>query len=112
MVVSELTWLSEDRPDEIQLYWEGEYSEIAPALAKVEVLERHGFSPEGYFVLPKSCWVENYYNPLMKGFDEFLDRHGNSEAAKNIVAMEKDEIALYEQYSDFYGYGVYIARKL
>ncbi|WP_018125242.1 class I SAM-dependent methyltransferase [Desulfovibrio oxyclinae] len=112
LVVSEITWLTGDRPAELQSYWESEYPEIAPASAKIEVLERHGYSLEGFFVLPRSCWTENYYQPLAANFDAFLERHDYSESAKKVVAMEMQEIALYEQYSDFYGYGVYVARKL
>jgi hypothetical protein len=45
-------------------------------------------------------------------FDAFLERHGQSDQAKGIVEAEKHEIALYEKYSDYYSYGVYIAKKI
>ena len=49
---------------------------------------------------------------MQSRFDEFLERHGQSAQAKAIVEEEKDEIALYEKYSDYYSYGVYVAKKL
>lgn len=111
LAVSELTWLTNARPDVLQRHWDREYPEVDTASAKLAVLERHGFSPVGYFVLPGHCWMNNYYHPLQARFDSFLDRHRHSDAARALVAAEEDEIALYERYGDFVGYGYYIARK-
>lgn len=111
LVVSEITWLTASRPSDLSAHWETEYPEIAPASSKVHVLERRGYTPMGYFVLPEHCWLDNYYRPMQDRFDDFLNRHGNSEAARAIVGAEKREIDLYEKYSSHYSYGVYIARK-
>ena len=112
LVVSEITWLTADRPPEIQNYWENEYPEIGTASSKIGILEKNGYSPVAYFVLPEHCWLENYYRPMQDGFKEFLNRNGNSERAKAIVDAEKKEIAMYERYKNHYSYGVYIARKM
>lgn len=112
LIVSEITWLTATRPSEIQSHWENEYPEIDTAAAKIALLEKHGYSPLAYFVLPKHCWLENYYRPMQNSFAEFLQRHGNRIEAQTIVDAEKKEIALYEKYNAYYSYGVYIARKL
>ena len=111
LVVSEITWLTRDRPMELQNYWSTAYSEIDLASAKLETLEKAGYSPIGYFALPEKCWLENYYRPLQNRFQEFLDRNGHSDLARSIVDAEQQEILMYEQYKEFYSYGVYIARK-
>jgi hypothetical protein len=41
----------------------------------------------------------------------FLARHESSDAAKAVAAAEELEIALYERYRAFIGYGYYVARK-
>ncbi|MBN2026157.1 MAG: methyltransferase domain-containing protein [Actinobacteria bacterium] len=112
LVVSEISWLSATRPAELQSHWDGEYPEIDVASAKIAILERHGYCPEAYFYLPTYCWIENYYLPMQSGFDAFLERNDRSTQAKEIVACEKAEIALYEKYHDYYSYGVYIAKKI
>jgi len=111
LIVSEITWLSAKRPLELQSHWEREYPEIDVASAKIGILERHGYIPEAYFVLPTHCWLENYYRPLQQRFDAFLERHNRSEQASAIVEAEQHEIALYEKYSAYYSYGVYVAKK-
>jgi len=54
LVVSEITWITGKRPSEIQEYWEAEYPEIDTASSKINILERSGYSPVAYFVLPES----------------------------------------------------------
>ena len=112
LVVSEITWTTNDRPSEIQEHWESEYSEIDTASTKMRILENNGYSPVAYFVLPEHCWLDNYYRPMQNSFADFLARNANSENAQEIVEAEKKEIALYKKYKDYYGYGVYVARKL
>jgi SAM-dependent methyltransferase len=111
LVVSEITWITGSRPVEIQGYWHAEYPEIDVASAKINILEKHGYSPIGYFVLPEYCWLDNYYHPLQNSFEEFLNRHGDNEEALAIVDAEKKEIEMYEKFKAYYSYGVYIARK-
>jgi SAM-dependent methyltransferase len=112
LAVSELTWLTDHRPKELQAHWEREYPEVDTASAKMAVLERLGFSPIGYFSLPEHCWLDNYYRPMQQRFSAFLDRHRASEAARAIVAAEESEILLYERYRAFVSYGYYLARKV
>jgi hypothetical protein len=74
-------------------------------------LERCGYTPIGYFILPPHCWLDNYYRPLQRRFASFLDAHGQSDAATAVVAAEEREIALYETYADYVSYGYYVARR-
>ncbi|GAB4141644.1 MAG: class I SAM-dependent methyltransferase [Sphingomonadales bacterium] len=112
LAVSELTWLTQQRPPELALHWQREYPEVATASAKMALLESHGYMPIGYFPLSQKCWLDNYYRPLQASFDAFLTRQGQAEAARAIIAAERTEIALYEQYAAYFGYGYYIARKI
>jgi SAM-dependent methyltransferase len=111
LAVSELTWLTDQRPEELQNHWEREYPEVDTASGKMAVLERLGFSPIGYFPLSEYCWLDNYYRPMQQRFSGYLDRHKDSEAAREIVAAEENEISLYERHRAFVSYGYYIARK-
>ena len=112
LAVSELTWLTDRRPEELETHWQREYPEVDTASAKMAILERLGFSPVGYFALPEHCWLDNYYGPLRQRFAAFLRRNGNSEAARAIVAAEEAEISLYERHRQFISYGYYVARKV
>jgi hypothetical protein len=104
-------WTTASRPAELQIHWEGEYPKIDTASSKIGILEKYGYSPRAYFVLPDYCWRDNYYKPLQGSFSDFFDRNGNSEDARVIVQAEEREIDLYEKYGAYYGYGMYIAQK-
>ncbi len=112
LVVSEITWTTDNRPSEIETYWVSEYPEIDTASSKINILEKSSYAPTAYFALSERCWLDNYYLPMQSTFSEFLDRHSYSEKAQEIVEAEKKEIALYEKYKAYYSYGVYIARKV
>lgn len=112
LIASEISWITNTRPSEIQHHWDSEYPEIDVASSKIKVLEENGYSPIGYFVLPEHCWLDNYYWPMQAGFEDFLDRNGNSDEARAVVEAEIKEIELYEKYKSYYSYSVYIARKV
>ena len=111
LAVSEITWLTDQRPDEIHDYWMQHYPAIGRASEKMAQLEKAGYVIKGYFPLPPHCWLDNYYRPLQKRFDDFLRQFPNDEVARQIVASEQEEIDLYEQYHAYFSYGFYIAQR-
>lgn len=111
LVVSELSWITHSRPQEIEEYWMSEYPQIDTISNKIKVLEKNGFVPTAHFILPPYCWMDHYYMPIQQRFGSFLKRHHYSEAARQLVESEKTEIGIYEKFKDYYSYGFYIAQK-
>jgi SAM-dependent methyltransferase len=111
LVVSEITWLHPDPPDDIKQFWEAEYPEIATAPEKITILERAGYDMLGYFVLPPECWIDNYYRPTEARISDFLQRHAGQPEAGELVEIERQEAAMYERCRSIYSYGFYVARK-
>lgn len=115
LVVSEISWRTASRPAEIQSFWEQAYPEIDLTSAKLATLERCGFSPLAWFILPDECWMQEYYTPLQARRDAFLARHAHNpdrrRIAEAIIEEDKTEIDLYRRFGDTYGYGFYVTRK-
>jgi len=111
LAVSEITWITNSRPKEIEEFWTQEYPEIDTASNKIKILENNGYSLVGYFYLTQNSWIENFYKPMEERFDTFIERNNNSELARKVVKENKFEIDLYLKYKDYYNYGFYIARK-
>ncbi|MBN2662431.1 MAG: class I SAM-dependent methyltransferase [Bacteroidales bacterium] len=111
LAVSEITWITNLRPKEIETFWKQEYPGIDIASNKMKILEDNGYTIVGYFYLAQDSWIENYYKPMEARFQQFLDRNNNSELAKKVVEENKSEIGLYLKYKDYYSYGFYIAKK-
>ena len=111
LAVSEITWITDLRPKGIEEHWNNEYPEIDTASNKIRLLEENGYTLVGYFILPEECWLENYYNPMEKRFERFLNKYDNSDVAKKIVDDEIEEIKKYKKFNDYFSYGFYIAKK-
>lgn len=112
IAVSEISWLTDDRPEEIQEYWKSKYSEIGTISEKLEDVESCGYRNVANFVLPKKCWTTNYYTPLIKKSAEFVQNNKNNTEAKNIVETLIYEAELYCKYNQYYSYVFYILRKI
>jgi len=111
LVLSEITWISQNRPKELNEFWTAEYTEINTASIKINQLEINGFSLMAYFYLSPESWIENFYNPLSSKFDSFLKRNNYSELAQKVIQDTKTEIEFYNDFKEYFSYGFYIARK-
>ena len=111
LAVSEITWITNTRPKELEDFWNGEYPEMETAARKIKILEENGYSLVGYFYLSEGSWIENYYKPMEARFNAFLDRNNHSEAAQQLVDEHRHEINLFMRYKDYYSYGFFVARK-
>lgn len=111
LAVTEISWITKERPAEIEEYWKREYPEIDSISNKVAQIEKANYSPIATFILPEECWTENYYAQESAIEDDFLRKYPNNETAKEWVKREKDEIKLYKQYKEYYGYVFYICQK-
>lgn len=112
LAVSEITWTTGERPEELDAFWRGEYPETDTASAKIKVLEDAGYRVLAHFILPENCWTDNYYVPLLKSHARFLERYGSDKTAHDIVALDMQEVEFYSRYKDYYSYGFYIAEKI
>ncbi len=87
LAVSELTWLTASRPAELEDHRRTQCAEVGTASSKLAVLERSGYAPIGYFVLPERCWLDACYRPMQQRLPALLARHESSDAAMLIDAV-------------------------
>lgn len=112
LAVTELSWLTRDRPDEINNFWKEAYPEIDTIGTKVIQLEEAGYLPVATFVLPENCWTDNYYNPQKEARQNFLNKYKNNPTVKEFITSQQQEAELYDKYKAYYNYVFYIAHKL
>lgn len=112
IAVSEVSWLTERRPDEINEFWNDAYPEINTISSKIVQMEKAGYKVIAHFILPESCWLEDFYKPMPVVQQEFLKKHSNNNAAREFIQNQQHEEKLYNKYKDYYGYVFYIGQKL
>jgi ubiquinone/menaquinone biosynthesis C-methylase UbiE len=111
IAVTELSWLTGNRPQPLLDYWAANYPDIESIANNVVRLEAAGYEIISHFTLPPHCWTENYYSPIQAQIEPFLARWNYSSEAQAFVNSVKEEISVYEKYGRLYGYEFYIARK-
>lgn len=111
LAVSEITWLTPDRPDEVRKYWEASYGEMDTLQGKLTVVRECGLEPVGHFILPPECWIQNYYEPAGERIQEFILRYGNDPEVRKYILEERREADFYSRFGQYYGYVFYICRK-
>jgi SAM-dependent methyltransferase len=112
IAVTDASWFTNHRPDEIQEFWMEHYPEIDTIPNKVLQLQNAGYIPVATFVLPQNCWTEHFYAPQAKAQDLFLKKHKGNPTAENYIAFERYEMNMYQRFKEYYGYVFYIGKKL
>ena len=111
VVLTELIWLTERKPLALTEYWNYSIKDIATLEERLDQLEANGFEVLHGDILPEDCHTTNYYQPMSALFESFMDEY-NTPAAVGVVAELKHEISIYNKYNEYYGYAVFVARKL
>lgn len=112
IAVSEASWFTEERPKEIEEFWNKEYPEIDTIPNKLAQMQKAGYIPTGTFIIPENCWTEHFYAPQVDAQEAFLKKHEGNKAAEEFIANQRHETQLYNKYKAFYGYVFYIGKKI
>jgi len=112
IAVTENTWFTEERPDEIQDFWQQAYPEIDTISNKVAQMQKAGYLPIAAFVLHESVWTDFYFVMQPPIQEKFLKKYAGNKTVEEYIASERYEQELYRKYKAYYGYVFYIGKKL
>jgi len=112
LAVTEASWFTEERPDEITRFWVDAYPQIDTIPVKVNQMQKAGYIPVATFILPENCWMEHFYDLQVAAQEAFLKQYPDNPTAEALVANERHEADLYRKYKAFYGYVFYIGKKI
>jgi len=112
VAVSEATWFTNERPEEIESFWNSEYPAIDTISRKMAQIEDAGFIPVASFILPENCWTDHFYTPQLEAEKIFLEKHAGNKMAEEFIANQRHETELYSKYKEFYGYAFFIGKKI
>lgn len=112
IAVSEISWFTGERPDEINDFWMNAYPGIDTIPNKVAQMQRAGYIPVATFILPENCWTEYFYPPQIEAQATFLEKYAGNKTAEEFIANQRNEMQLYDKYKAYYGYVFYIGKKI
>ena len=103
LVITEMSWLTDGRPDEIESYWKKMYGEIDTIENKQQQLENNGYKIIDSFILPNDCW-DSYYEPIKNNIEPFMKKWGNLNEAIDLINEMNEEMEMYKKYNKNYDY--------
>ena len=112
LVVSELVWFKKETPQEIKAYFAGAYPDMKYYDDIYPIVRSAGYEMINYFPLPSKSWWTDYYAPMEKKLAEMRREYQSNKDAQSIFDSFQLEIDMHRKYSEYYGYGFYIMRKM
>lgn len=110
IAVTECSWLSAKTLPE-SAFIRDNFPEIDTPSAKIRILENAGYAPQAHFILPATCWTDNYFDPVAARIPGFLEEQGHSPVAVRMAGLMGEEREHYRKYGTYYGYVFYIGLK-
>ena len=111
IAVTENTWFSDERPSEIQDFWQQAYPEIDTIPNKIVQMNNAGYLPFATYILPETIWTE-YYSQQAKRCEAYLNKYKDNTTVDEFIASQRYEAELYSKYKAYYGYVFYIGKKI
>lgn len=104
---TELTLFTHDPKSKASQFWKSAYPEVKSIDENLEMISKIGYSILGHFKLPPSDWQE-YYRPLSERIEMLRKKYSDDPAALEALQEDANEMELYSQHGDDFGYVFYL----
>lgn len=111
LAVTEVSWLVDDRPEEVHAFWAANYPAIRNIEGNLQVIAEAGYRACRHLVLPESAWWVGYYIPLEARIRELRQKYAGDAEAQAELDETEQEIDFYRRYARTYGYVFYVMQK-
>ena len=112
IAVTSPSWLTTEKPAEIEKFWIDAGSGLYSIESNIESMQKSGYSFVAAFTLPEECWIQNYFIPRQATEKELLIKYPEDKTVEDYVHSMKYEVDLYEKHKQHYGYVFYIGKKM
>ncbi|QDT42759.1 Demethylrebeccamycin-D-glucose O-methyltransferase [Gimesia alba] len=109
IAVSEVVWLTSEPPRKAKEFWDADYPSMTTVNENQNRMKAAGFDLLGHFVIPTEDW-QNYYGPLQDHVTAFRTKHSANATAQAFADSLQQEIDLWKEYGDSYGYCFFIGK--
>jgi len=106
------SWLTDERPDEIENFWVDAVNGLDTIGKNISIMDKTGYKFIAAFTLPEKCWIDNYFTPREKAEKVLFEKYPGNKTLNDCIKSDKYEVELYSKYNRFYGYVFYIGRKI
>lgn len=111
VVVTCPSWLTNERPTEIEKFWADAGSELDTIAHNISIMQKTGYSLIAVFAMPEKCWIDDYFIPREAAEKALLEKYTGNKIVESYIESSKYEVELYLKYKQYYGYVFYIGKK-
>lgn len=111
LVLTDLFWLSKDRPQELTKWLEEECLYVLTVNEAIREAENNGYSCINHFTLPMEGWTTEYLVPQQKLILKLRKKYTNNKEANDIFDRLDYEKEMFNKYNEYYGYEFLILQK-
>jgi SAM-dependent methyltransferase len=111
LVVSELTWLSEDAPEPARAFWADAYPGMRTVGENRHAIESNGYECVAEIGLPPESWFPEYLDPLERRIAALSAERPDDAPLQRFLEVERAEIDVVRRYGESFGYVFYVMRK-
>lgn len=103
---------TDECPAQVKSFWADAGSELDTIGNNISVMQRAGYRLVAAFVLPETCWTEQYFAPRQAAERVLLDKYAGNKTVEEFVASSRYEEELFSKHNRHYGYAFYIGKKV
>jgi hypothetical protein len=111
LAVTELVWLTEDKPVEAAEFFRQEYPAMMDSAGVAESIRVAGYALVDSFTLPDSAWWDAYYTPLLARLPALESKYAGDAAKLSVITAARREVEIRRGFASSYGYEFFVARK-
>ena len=112
LAVTEIAYLVSNPPPPLVQFFEREYPDIQTVKDRLALIQNEGFRLISHFTLPESSWLDSFYLPMEAEINRLNNKYQGNAIALSIFEEMENEINLYKECSEFYGYEFFIMQSI
>lgn len=112
IAVSCPSWIADEYPDEVDKFWVDAGSSLDTVGHNVKIMQKAGYSFIAAFTLPEKDWFDGYFIPRTETEKAILKKYAGNKMVEDYIASSRQEVDLYSNYKQHYGYVFYIGKKI
>ena len=109
LVVSELSWIREQVPDEVKAFFQSSYPNMQSVQRNIELSVNAGYKLLNTHTLPRESWVDGYYDILRPRAQALIDHV--DESVREFARETLTEIEIFERSQHSYGYVFFVLQR-
>lgn len=106
------SWFTDERPSEVDKFWTDAGSGLDTVEQNLSALKKAGYQFVAAFILPETCWTEQYFIPREEAEKVLLQKYAGDKTVAAYIEGDQYEVELYNKYKQQYGYVFYIGKKI